>query len=504
VAAVKSGLDLAGIMAEHTEVAELPFDSTRKLMTSIRRGSDGVLAAYTKGSPEGVIERCTSIDDGGIIRAITDEDRAALLSAHEGKAARALRNLAFATRAISEQEIDGASAAVETGLTLLGMVSMVDPVRETVPAAMAIVLAAGVKVNIVTGDFSLTAAAVARTAGLVGDGGVVVVTGTELAALSDADVLAHALRGGTVFSRVAPEDKVRIVDLVKASGHVVAVTGDGINDAPALRHADIGVAMGLSGTDVAKQASEIVLLDDSFATLVNAVRQGRTIYRNISKGVLSCLTSNAAELVVNSVSLALAALFGVPLALNVLQILAIDLLGEIFPIAALGRDPEEGETMRERPRPAARRILNGRSIVDILWCGILIGGFSIANYLFLYDRAGVDPFTQSPSAALVAQAMTISYVTIMVCQLVSISQRRSVHGFFTRYQFSNRLYWYAIAVAVVIMLAIVYVPFVAGFFGTAPLTVIDWALVLAAAAVFLTIREAGRAIRARTEVPVAA
>ena len=160
--------------------------------------------------------------------------------------------------------------------------------------------------------------------------------------------------------------------------------------------------------------------------------------------------------------------------------------------------------MRERPRPTARRILNGRSIVDILWCGILIGGFSIANYLFLYDRAGVDPFTQSPSAALIAQAMTISYVTIMVCQLVSISQRRSVHGFFTRYQFSNRLYWYAIAVAVVIMLAIVYVPFVAGFFGTAPLTVNDWALVLAAAAVFLLIREAGRAIRARTEVPVAA
>ena len=504
VVAAKAGLDLAEVMGTHREVGELPFDSTRKLMTSIRRGPDGVLTAYTKGSPEGVIERCTRIDDAGVIRQITADDRARLLATHSEKAARALRNLAIATRPISESEIGGASLEVESGLTLLAMVSMVDPVRETVPEAMAVVLAAGVKVNIVTGDFSLTAAAVARTAGLEGDDGIVVVTGAELAGLSDEQVLAHVLRGGTVFSRVAPEDKVRIVDLVRSAGHVVAVTGDGINDAPALRHADIGVAMGLSGTDVAKQASEIVLLDDSFATLVSAVRQGRTIYRNISKGVLSCLTSNAAELVVNSVSLALSAMFGVPLALNVLQILAIDLLGEIFPIAALGRDPEEGETMRERPRPTATRILNKRSILDILWCGVLIGGFSIANYLYLYERAGIDPFAETPDAAMIAQAMTISYVTIMVCQLVSITQRRSVHGFFTRYQLANRAYWGAIGIAVAIMLVIVYVPFISGFFGTAPLSAIDWALVLAAATVFLAIRETGRALRSRLSRPPAA
>ncbi len=493
VVARKAGLDLDQLWADNTEVDELPFDSTRKLMTSIRRDAAGTLTACVKGSPESVVARATHIDDGAGVRAITEEDRTWMLALHSEKAGRALRNLAFATRTLTAAEAATADIAViEQQLTLLGLISMVDPIRTAVPEAMATVLAAGVRVNIVTGDYSRTAEAIARQAGLTD---LVTITGTELTALSDAEVLEHALHGDTIFSRVTPEDKVRIVALVKASGQVVAVTGDGINDAPALRHASIGVAMGLSGTDVAKQAAEIVLLDDSFATLVGAVRQGRTIYANIRKGVLSCLTSNAAELVVNSVSLALASLFGVPLALNVLQILAIDLLGEIFPIAALGRDREEGQTMQQPPRDPATRILNKRSILDILWCGLLIGGFSIANYLLLYQRAGVDPFTEQVPAGVLAQAMTISYVTIMVCQFVSIIQRRSVHGFFTRYQLQNGVFWLALALGAAVMLAIVYVPFVAGFFGTGPLQPIDWVFVLSAAAVFLAVREFGRLLR---------
>jgi Ca2+-transporting ATPase len=493
VVARKAALDTDALWAANTEVNELPFDSTRKLMTSIRRSADGTLTAYVKGAPESVISRATLIDDGTTVRPITDDDRERMLALHTEKAGRALRNLAFATRTLSADDAASTDPSViEQKLTLLGLISMVDPLRSAVPAAMATVLAAGVKVNIVTGDYSRTAEAIARQAGLTD---LVTVTGVELAQLSDAEVLAHAVRGGTIFSRVTPEDKVRIVRLVKESGQVVAVTGDGINDAPALRHANIGVAMGLSGTDVAKQAAEIVLLDDSFATLVAAVRQGRTIYANIRKGVLSCLTSNAAELVVNSVSLALTSLFGLPLALNVLQILAIDLLGEIFPIAALGRDREEGETMTERPRDPKTRILNGRSILDILWCGLLIGSFAIANYLLVYQRAGVDPTADGLPTALIAQAMTISYVTIMVSQFVSIIQRRSVHGFFSRYQLSNRLFWLALAVGVAVMLAIVYLPLVSGFFGTAPLQLIDWAFVIAAAGAFLAIRELGRLVR---------
>jgi Ca2+-transporting ATPase len=498
VVASKAGLDRAAMLAGAVEIGELPFDSTRKLMTSMRRDAGGAVTAWVKGAPESILSRCSTIDDGTRVRPITAEDRVSLLALHTEKASRALRNLAFARRSITDAEAASNDLAViEKDLTMLGLVSMIDPIRSTVPEAMADVIAAGVKVNVITGDFSLTAAAIARQAGMAGDDGLLIVTGTELATMPDTEVLAHALRGGTVFSRVAPEDKVRIVDLVKNSGFIVAVTGDGINDAPALRHANIGVAMGESGTDVAKQAAEIVLLDDSFATLVGAVRQGRTIYRNISKGVLSCLTSNVAEFVVNSVSLGLTSLYGVPLALNVLQILAIDLLGEIFPIAALGRDPEEGETMKEAPRDPRARILNRRSLWDLAWCGALIGGFSIANYLLFYQRSGVDPFTGTVPVSVLAPAMSISYATIMVCQLVSIIQRRSIHGFFTRYQFSNRTFWLAIAVAVVIIGVILYVPYVARFFGTGPLALQDWGFIGAAATIFLAIRESARVLSRR-------
>ena len=516
VVAAKCGIDLAALAAENTEVDELPFDSTRKVMTSIRRDSSGTYVAYSKGSPESILARSTHISDGTGIgngngtgvgsaeRPLTDADRETLLALHEQKASRALRNLLYARRTLTPAEAASNDlATIEKGLTVLGMVSMIDPIRAAVPDAMAVVLAAGVKVNIITGDFSLTAIAIAQQAGLAGrdepeqDAALTVVTGAELADLTDAEVLARALRGGTVFSRVAPEDKVRIVDLVKAAGSLVAVTGDGINDAPALRHANIGVAMGASGTDVAKQAAEVVLLDDSFASLLGAVRQGRTIYQNIRKGVLSCLTSNIAEFVVNSASLALASLFGVPLALNLLQILAIDLLGEIFPIAALGRDPEEGETMKEKPRDPAMRILNRRSMLDIFLAGALMGGFGIANYLFFYARAGLDPTVTEVPADLLASAMTVTYATVMVCQLVSIVQRRSVHGFFSRYQLANPTFWLAILVALGIMLAIIYVPVIQTFFGTGPLDLLDWATIVGAAALFLAIREGGRMLRRR-------
>jgi Ca2+-transporting ATPase len=385
---------------------------------------------------------------------------------------------------------------VESNLTVVGMVSMIDPLRDAVPAAMAAAHQAHIKVNIVTGDFALTAEAIARQAGLVAENETLVtISGEQLQQMSDADVLQQTLRGGTIFSRVSPEDKMRIVGLAKDNGHIIAVTGDGINDAPALKRADIGVAMGITGTDVAKQSAGVILLDDSFSTLVQAIREGRTIFANIKKGVLSCFTSNAAELVVNLLSLILASLVGVPLAINVLQLLAIDLLAELFPIAALGWDKEEGETMKRAPRDPKVHILNRRSIIDLLWCGLIIGGLAMTNYLLFFERSGVSP--QAASTDIIYQATTMTYVTIVICQLVNIIQRRSIHGFFSRYQLSNKNFWISIGFSIAVIMSITYVPFVSTFFKSGPIGLFDWLCVIAAAAIFLAIRETQRVVARR-------
>jgi Ca2+-transporting ATPase len=495
--AAKVGLAVAESDAKAHELRELPFDSDRKRMTSLRQFSSGVVTAFVKGAPEAILKQATHIQDGDIVRPITDKDRKDFLAEHTTRAQKALRNLALATRAMTVADAkNGTIDQIESKLTLTGMVSMIDPLRETVPAAMEAARQAYIKVNIVTGDFALTAQAIARQAGLVADGDeLTVISGEQLAAMSDADVLAQTLRGGTIFSRASPEDKMRIVGLAKESGHVIAVTGDGINDAPALKRADIGVAMGITGTDVAKQSSEVVLLDDSFSTLVQAVREGRTIFANIKKGVLSCFTSNAAELMVNVCSLLLASMIGAPLAINVLQILAIDLLAELFPIAALGWDKEEGENMKRPPRDPKTHILNRRSIFDLLWCGFVMGGLAIVNHLLFYQRAGFEP--QAAPQEIIFQATTMTYVTIVLCQLVNIIQRRSVHGFFSRYQFNNRYFWIAVAGSLGIVLSISYVPAVSMFFKSGPISLLDWLYVLGAAAVFLSIREAQRLIVSR-------
>lgn len=492
--AAKAGLDPDRIRAGSPEVLQLPFDSVRKRMSSVRRDPDGSLVLFVKGSPESVLACATSVLDHGVVRPITAGDRDGFAAEDERRATRALRNLAFAVREMDADELPAASAEgqateqLESGLTLLGLVSMMDPLRDDVPQAMAVATGAGVRVNIVTGDSALTAGAIAESAGLAGSGPVRTIRGEQLLGLSDDEVRAAALAGGVVFSRVAPEDKMRVVTLVKESGAVVAVTGDGINDAPALKTASIGVAMGRTGTDVAKQSADVVLLDDSFGTLVVAIREGRAIYANIAKGVLSCLTSNVAEFVVNAIGLLLTSLAGIPLAINVLQILAIDVLGEILPISTLGSDPEQGDSMRREPRDPRARILNGRSFVDILASGTAMGVLALVGYLLAYPAQGLG--VGGGSQAQIASATTVTYVTILLTQLANIVQRRSAGGLFSRYQLSNALFWLSCAAALAVMGGIVFVPAVAGFFGTAPIPPVMWWYVVGAMIAMLLWRTA--------------
>ncbi|MEK7152870.1 MAG: HAD-IC family P-type ATPase, partial [Patescibacteria group bacterium] len=346
------------------------------------------------------------------------------------------------------------------------------------------------KVLIITGDHAITAKAIALRAKLTAKPeDIMVVSGDELQKLSNTKVRQLGLRGGVVFSRVAPEDKLRIVTLLQDSGHVVAVTGDGINDAPALKRADIGVAMGQTGTDVAKQSAEIILLDDSFTTLVNTVQAGRVIFQNIKKAALCCFTGNAAELMVNVFSLAAATALHIPLALTIIQILAIDVIAELFPVAALGGDKADSEVMEERPRDPKHHILNLRSVADLLWCGTLIGGLAFLNYLWFFERNGIDPQHLTPNTPIHLQATALTYLTLILCLLANVLLRRSRGGLFTRYQLHNKGLWLAMALSLFSIMNIIYNPWIAEYFHSAPLGLADWLTALGATAIFIAIRE---------------
>ncbi|HSX24182.1 MAG TPA: cation-transporting P-type ATPase [Candidatus Saccharimonadales bacterium] len=495
--AQKAKLDTSVLDEKYPELKEFAFDSARKRMSSIRRyGAHNQFYVFVKGAPESILHRCNDIWAGGHVRKMTQKDRDKIDNENHAWATEASRNLGYAFKTLPKGtnlkrlSMDDA----ESGLTWLGMVGMVDPLREEVPAAMAAAHRAHINVCIVTGDYAVTAEAIARKAGLTKkDQDIIVVSGEELRQLDDARLLHLASRGGVIFSRVSPEDKLRIVDLVKANHKVVAVTGDGINDAPALKRADIGVAMGKTGTDVAKQSAEIILLDDSFSTLIHAIQQGRVIFQNIKKATLSCFTSNAAELVVNLVSLGALALFHVPLALSVMEILAIDMIAELFPIAALGWDQADGELMGDRPRSTSEHILNTSSILDLLWCGLLIGGLAFINFTLFFSRHGVSAVHASNGHPLLyAKATALTYLTIVLCQLLNILQRRSRQGLFTRYQFHNRALAIAMTLSLFCVFNIIYNPWINVYFGAGPLSAIDWLYALGAAGLFITIREVQR------------
>lgn len=486
----KAGIDSSRLTEHIRETKEYAFDSARKRMSSVRVIGDKQYL-FVKGAPESVLGCSTELWDHGHVRKLSEKDRKFFLSENERHAAEAQRNLAYAYRVLPK----GYNAqhehleAAEQELVFLGMVNMLDPLRDEVPKAMIAARKAHMRVSIITGDFATTARAIAARAKLAEKPeDLLLVSGEELPTLSDEQVLRYVRGGGTIFSRVAPEDKLRIVEIAERAGLVVAVTGDGINDAPALKRANIGVAMGVTGTDVAKQSADIILLDDSFHTLVGAVQEGRAIFRNIQKGTLSCFTSNIAELVINLASLAAALLFHVPLALSVMLILAVDLIAELFPIAALGNDKAEGNLMSEAPRNLSVHILNRTNMLDLLQAGLLMGGLAFANYLWYYWRRGIGAAHIDPTSLIHMGAMSMTYLSVVLMQLTNILQRRSEKGLFTRYQLHNRSLWGAMALSLACVIAIVYSP-LNTFFSAAPLGFLDWLWALAAVALFVFVRE---------------
>lgn len=492
----KAKIDVTELQKKSPELREFSFDSGRKRMSSVRTwGAKNELHVFAKGAPESILERCNHKLNNGILQKLTIKEKQAILNNADSLASSAMRNLAIAYKILPKNtNIDKLDMNnTESGLVYLGLASMIDPLRDEVPEAMRSANQANIAVSIITGDNAITAQAIALKAGLAKNkDNIKLVRGEEVNELTDQAIVEMTSRGSVIFSRVSPENKLRIVGLIKDSGRVVAVTGDGINDAPALKRADIGVAMGKTGTDVAKQSADIILLDDSFHTLVGAVQQGRIVFQNIKKGTLSCFTSNSAELVVNLTSLVATSLMGIPLALTVMQILAIDLIAELFPIAALGWDKADTNLMSSKPRDPKYHILNKNSITDLLMCGIIIGGLAFMNYLWFFGRHGVDVSTVQSGSPIHMQATALTYLTIVLCQLGNIIQRRSRYGIFTKYQLHNKQFWLAISISLFCVINIIYNPWVSPYFGAGKLSITDWGFAIGSLIIFLGIRELER------------
>ena len=486
---------------ENPELQEFPFDSERKMMSSVRQfGSKKVLCM--KGAIDSVLGVSKYIYKQGKATELTKKDVEMLNELNVEYSRKAMRVLAFGYRELKDDKHDYEMDDAEKNIIFLGLMAMNDPAKEGVKEAIENAHEAHIKTFIMTGDHAITAQAVGKQIDLSPENKeAVVITGEELSETKD-EKLTQIMEDhqSLIFSRVSPEDKLRIVKALKSKGEVVAVTGDGVNDAPALKSAHIGVAMGSIGTDVAKEASELVLLDDSFSTLIYAIREGRTIYNNLKKTIIASLTSNVGELSIVLLGLAGVALFGWPIPILVIQILAIDLLAEILPLTALTFDPGSKDLMTSPPRRQQEHILNRYTLSDILFLGFLMGALAFVNFVVFMGRTGAE---LTMTHALYSRATTLSYATIVFCQFTNILSRRYTYdSFFNSNFWSNKKILWSIVISIGFTMTVIYTPFINRFLEFAPLTISDWVSVLAAVALFLLAHEIIKASkRSRRRVP---
>ena len=468
------GIDVDVARREHERRKLYRFDPKLRLMSTVDERRDGGLTVHAKGAPEEVLERSTMIGARDDHLPLREADRENVLSVLERYAAQGLRVLAVARRRLPDGTQPPAQRdEAERDLVLLGLVALFDPPRPEVADAVASCHTAGIRIIVVTGDYGLTAAEIARRVGIARDGGAIL-TGEQLERMTDSE-LDRTLREGKelIFARTSPEAKLRIADALRAEGHVVAMTGDGVNDAPALRRADIGVAMGLTGTDVAREAATMVLTDDNFATIVAAVAAGRRVFDNVRKFILYILAHTTPEVVPFLVF----ALSGgaIPLPLTVLQILAIDLGTEILPALALGREPAEPGLMQRRPRPRSAGVID-RSLIFRAWVflGLIEAALVLAGFFYVLLQAGWSPGDDvgsgSPLHDVYLQATTMTFAGIVTCQVGTALAARTEHASLRSVGlFTNRMLLWGILFELLFAAALVYVPFLQDIFGTAAL-----------------------------------
>lgn len=490
-------------------LAELPFTSERKMMSTLERDRehDGEVVLIAKGAPDVLVERCTRVRVGMDVVPLDEELRARILADVGRLSDDALRTLSVAYRPLGTKEAPRPDPSLERDLIFVGTVGIIDPAREEAAPAVAEAHRAGIRVIMITGDHPRTASRIASDLGIV-SAGAPALTGNELDEL-DESAFREAVRKTSVFARVAPEHKLRIVDALQADGNIVAMTGDGVNDAPALKSADIGIAMGITGTEVTKEAGKMILADDNFATIVRAVREGRGIFDNIRKFLRYLLSSNMGEVLTVFCGVVFAGVMGLKhdadslvLPLLATQILWINLVTDSGPALAMGVDPETEDVMARPPRPLTQRVIDGR-----MASGVLLVGFGMAAAtLFTIDAyypGGLIEGTHS-----LDNARTAGFTTLVFAQLFNCFNARSETVSAFRHLFANRWLWAAVVLSFLLQIAVVHVPFLNTAFGTTALSLDQWLVCVAMASVVLWLSElrklVRRALGARAHAPAAA
>ncbi len=488
------GLHKKQMENEMPRVDEAPFDSSRKMMSTIH-AYEGKFVQYTKGAPDEILKRCDFYEENGEVKPMTDGKRAEILTSNKLMADKALRVLAAAKRMWDVKPNDNSPEALEQELIFVGLTGMIDPVRPEVKAAIEECRSAGIRPVMITGDHKDTAIAIAKELGIITDASQAI-TGSELDAISDED-LGEFVKNYGVYARVQPEHKVRIVKAWRDNGYITAMTGDGVNDAPSIKSADIGVGMGITGTDVTKNVADMVLADDNFATIVSAVGEGRRIYDNIRKAIQFLLASNMSEVL----GVFFATLLGFVL-LNPVHLLFINLVTDCFPALALGMEEAEPDTMNRPPRNSKDGIFSGGLGVDVVYQGILVTIITLAAYLigaymeFSPDH-GSGWFTHLTSVGVgeSGHGMTMAFLAMSMCEIFHSfnlrSQRKSIFSLNTH----NKVLWAAMLGSLALTTLVIEVPFIANAFGFTTIGPAEYGIALGLGFLVIPVVEIVKAIQ---------
>ncbi|WP_010238388.1 cation-translocating P-type ATPase [Clostridium arbusti] len=495
VLAKKGGLNLETMKEQIPRFKELPFDSVRKRMSTIHEITDStntnIRIAFIKGAPKEVLDTCTSIRENGQEKVMDENIRGKIMAVNDEYASKGLRVLAVAVRKLSDEmfikdDINSYTIdRVEKELTFLGLIAMEDPPRSEIPEAVEKCRQSGIRIIMITGDYGLTAESIARNIGIIQSENPRIVTGVEMEKMNQEE-LKKALSNEVILARMAPAQKLRVVSTLQEMGNVVAVTGDGVNDSPALKKADIGVAMGLSGTDVAKEAADMILTDDNFASIVNAIEEGRAVYNNIRKFIVYIFNSNMAEAI--PVIIYLLSRGAIPLPLIIMQVLAIDLGTDMLPAIGLGSEkPEEG-IMDSPPRSRKEPLLNRKLVKKaLLWYGVIESFLAMTAYFFLNWLYGWPGVALANSGTVYRMATTMTLAAIVCAQVgVVFACRTEVVSVFKIGFLSNRIVLAGIVAELALLNILIYTPFLQNLFNTAPIGLREWAfLTLCGPIIFL-------------------